>query len=58
VELLETPDRSEPYANPYAPLLGAPDRHRAWTVPAAVLRDGLNQLELAFRQGEKPAAVA
>ena len=30
VELAETPDRSEPYANLYSPLLGTPEQHHAW----------------------------
>jgi hypothetical protein len=45
-------DRSEPYPNPYPPMLGKPDQMRAWSVPANLLRDGLNRIELALHDGD------
>ncbi len=55
--LVETPDRSEPYPNPYPPCLGAPEQHRAWTVPVALLKDGFNAVEVAMKTGDRPAEV-
>ena len=45
-ELIATDDRSEPFPNPYPSLLGKPDELRAWQVPATLLRDGANRIEL------------
>ena len=45
-------DISEPYLNPYPHLLGNPEEWRAWSVPHRILKDGLNQLELALLSGE------
>ena len=50
-QLTETPDRSEPYANPYPALLGGPKNHRAWLVPPGLPRDGANQIELSLQEG-------
>lgn len=47
-ELRQTPDRHEPYSNPYSPLLGSADQHRAWTVPAALFRNGVNTIEVTL----------
>ena len=52
--LAPTDDVSEPYANPYPTMLGAPDELRAWTVPADLLRDGPNRLELTLQSGKAP----
>ena len=57
VELIETPDRSEPYDNPYSPLLGTPAQHRAWTVPATLCKDGINTIEITLLDGGKPVPV-
>ena len=46
--LTPTGDVSEPYPNPYPPMLGKPDEMRAWTVSAALLRDGPNKLEFVL----------
>jgi len=46
-ELVATDDRSEPFPNPYPSLLGKPNELRAWQVPATLLRDGANRIELA-----------
>ena len=45
-------DISEPYLNPYPHLLGNPEEWRAWSVPHRILKDGVNQLELALLSGE------
>ena len=45
-------DVSEPYSNPYPPLLGRPEGLRAWTVPVNLLRDGLNSIEITLTEGE------
>jgi len=57
VELKETADRSEPYSNPYPPLLGTPEHHRAWIVPVTVLKDGINTIEITMTKGEQPATL-
>jgi len=51
VELAPTSDVSEPYPNPYPPLLGKPDEVRAWLVPAGLLRDGPNRIEFTLQTG-------
>jgi len=43
-----TDDVSEPYPNPYPPMLGKPEEMRAWTVPPAFLRDGQNKVEFTL----------
>jgi hypothetical protein len=50
-ELVATDDRSEPFQNPYPPLLGKPDELRAWQVPARLLRDGANRVEITTDSG-------
>ncbi len=57
VPLAETPDRSEPYPNPYPPLLGTPEQHRAWVVPAPLLKDGVNTLDVTMAAGDQPAKL-
>ena len=57
VELTETDDRSEPYANPYSPLLGTPEQHRAWIVPANLCKDGINTIEITLVDGGKPVPI-
>lgn len=49
--LSSTDDVSEPYPNPYPTLLGQPEQMRAWQVPASLLVDGLNQIELKLESG-------
>jgi hypothetical protein len=44
--LVATKDVSEPYLVPYPSLLGQPEELRAWQVPATLLREGINRLEL------------
>ncbi|MBI5684978.1 MAG: hypothetical protein HZC54_07845 [Verrucomicrobia bacterium] len=55
-ELAETPDRSEPYANPYPALLGGLEHHRAWLMPPGLPKDGANQIELSLQEGS-PAKI-
>jgi len=50
-----TADVSEPFANPNGTLLGKPEHMRAWTVPAAVLVDGKNAIEVWLASGEAVA---
>jgi hypothetical protein len=50
-DLTETPDRSEPYANPYTATLGAPGQLRAWLIPAGLLREGVNDVEMTLLGG-------
>ena len=56
MKLEETDDRSEPYNNPYPPLLGTPEQHRAWVVPADIPKDGTNSIEITLEAGE-PAKI-
>ncbi|MCX6900244.1 MAG: hypothetical protein NT105_16290 [Verrucomicrobia bacterium] len=51
-EFAATDDLSEPYPNPYPPMLGRPEELRAWSVPAGVLKDGLNRIEITMAQGK------
>ena len=44
-------DVSEPYPNPYPPMLGDAETLRAWLVSAALLRDGVNRVEVALKSG-------
>ena len=57
VELRETGDRSEPFTNPYTPLLGTPEQHRAWIVPPEILTDGSNRIELTLLSSSGPAEI-
>ncbi len=54
VELAETPDRSEPYANPYSTLLGTP---APGSSPAHICKDGLNTVEITLLDSEKPVPI-
>lgn len=51
-ELAASTNLSEPYGNPYTPMLGRPEQLRAWQVPASLLRDGVNRIEAAMPAGE------
>jgi hypothetical protein len=52
-ELTAEPDVTEPFATPFPTMLGEPETLRAWTVPAAALRDGVNKLEVTMVDGQK-----
>ncbi len=45
-------DVSEPYAVPFPSMLAKPEELRAWCVPAKLLRDGINNLEVTLKSGE------
>jgi hypothetical protein len=57
VSLADTDDRSEPYPNPYPPLLGTRERLRAWQVPPDAPKHGSNTLTLSMKNGAKPAKL-
>ena len=44
-------DLSEPYPNPYPPLLGTPETLRAWFVPRNLLRPGANPFRIEMTGG-------
>ncbi|MBV6500846.1 MAG: hypothetical protein CJBNEKGG_03334 [Prosthecobacter sp.] len=46
-----TSDVSEPFPVAYPSMMGAPDELRAWTVPAGLLREGRNSLEVVVHGG-------
>jgi hypothetical protein len=48
VALTPTDDLSEPFPNPYPPLLGTPETLAAWSVPKALLRAGPNRIEVTL----------
>jgi hypothetical protein len=50
-DLSPSDDVSEPYPNPYPPMLGQPEEMRAWLVPAKALRDGPNRLDVTLEAG-------
>jgi len=45
-------DVSEPYPTPYAVGLGKPEDFRAWTVPAALLKAGQNEIVITLAGGK------
>ena len=51
--LTETTQRSEPYPDPYPPLLGRPYEMRAWTVPVQLVRPGSNQIDFELVAGNE-----
>lgn len=52
VELVPILDVSEPYAAPYPDGLAGPEALRAWIVPAGLLKDGQNTIEIRMTEGE------
>lgn len=54
--LESTADVSEPYANLYPVGLGKPEDFRAWIVPAALLKAGVNQIAITLVEG-KPTSI-
>lgn len=50
-EVLATSDVSETYPSVYTQMHGKPDEWRAWSVPAAVLRNGMNEIVLHCKRG-------
>ncbi len=57
VTLEPTANVSEPYPNPYPPLLGAEATLRAWVLPADVLRNGLNRIEVTNETGPRRKVI-
>ena len=57
VDLKPTSDVSEPYPNPYSPMLGKPEELRAWAVPLELLKDGNNEIEIGMTEGETAEIV-
>lgn len=47
-----TADVSEPFVVPYPSMLAKPEELRAWTIPAKLLREGRNSLEVTLKAGE------
>ncbi len=45
-------DTSEPFPNPYPPLLGTPEQKKAWKIPFGILRDGMNEITLKMIKGD------
>lgn len=50
--LSPTNDVSEPFAVPYPSMLGKPEQMRAWLIPAELLREYKNSLEITQTGGE------
>jgi hypothetical protein len=50
-------DVSEPYPSPYSNCLGTAADQLAWTVPAEILRDGINAVKITLASGDKPIYV-
>ena len=49
--LMASDDVSEPFPVPYPSMLGKAEALRAWKVPANLLREGRNALELTLTVG-------
>lgn len=52
VELMPVADVTEPFPNPYPPLLGTPETLAAWQAPVSLLRDGANRVDVTLPAGE------
>jgi hypothetical protein len=52
-----TSEISEPFPVPYPAMLGKPNELRAWTVPATLLHEGTNRLELSFQGSNTPNLI-
>jgi len=57
VQLSASDDVTEPYDVPFPSMLGKPEELRAWIVPAALLREGKNSLEVTRQSGDECAIV-
>lgn len=56
--LAATGDVSEPYPSPYPNCLGARAEHRAWIIPAQLLRDGYNLVAVTLVSSDQPIQPA
>ena len=45
-------DTSEPFPNPYPPLLGTPGTLKAWIIPLSDFRKGMNTIKLSMTKGD------
>lgn len=52
-----TNDVTEPFAVPYPSMIAKPEELRAWIIPAKLLRDGKNSLEVTQKTGEPVSVV-
>ena len=52
-----TKDVSEPYAVTYPSLLAKPGELRAWVIPARLLREGKNSLEVTMKNGDGTVVI-
>ncbi|MEK6795775.1 MAG: hypothetical protein AABZ39_13420 [Spirochaetota bacterium] len=57
VKLARTDERGEPYDNPYPNLLGDNEMHRAFILPASVLRDGFNTVDITYVDRSRSTAA-
>jgi hypothetical protein len=55
--LAATPDVSEPFPVPYPSMLGKSDELCAWLVPARLLREGANRVEITLNNGAAATVV-
>lgn len=52
-----TADVSEPFPVPCPSMLAQPEELRAWTIPAKLLREGRNSLEVTLKAGEQVSVL-
>ncbi len=57
VDLEPTDQRAEPYETPYPNLLGSNEELRAWKLPAAALREGVNTASVTYVGGTLPIEI-
>ncbi len=55
--LVATPDVTEPFAVPYPSMLAKPEELRSWLIPARLLCEGKNSLEVTLAAGEAVTIV-
>ncbi len=56
-ELAPAKDVKDIFPNPYDVALGQPEDYRAWVVPAAILKDGVNKVDLYLESGADEAHI-
>lgn len=56
-ELTATADVSEPFEGPDKNMLGTPEQLRAWTLPAALMKNAVNKLEITLAEGAQKRIV-
>jgi hypothetical protein len=57
VELVQTPDVSEPFVSRYTPVYGNTVNYRGWIVPGSLPHDGENTIELEFVSGDSKPVI-